>query len=191
MPFTINGTTGLTFNDTTTQSGGLNLINNTGAGADLTLQMGQTAYVNISGQTSVPLRIATSANQIYELNYVATAATLTTNIMYLLINNANGSPHNTFQTYTNSAGTTAGNFLSADTSLRMSIGGTAYNFSAKLFTQPFQKCALVMGRDSSAATGFGYMIQSTSTDTSTAWTSLGTLTCATAFSGIAYIRRIG
>jgi hypothetical protein len=193
MAVTINGTSGITFPNASTQTAGADLIANTGASSDITLNMGQTAYVTFTSSTSIPLRIATATNQVYEINIIS-SGTAAGNLAFLLINNATGSVHNTFQILapsTPASGSAGYNFLTSDTSFRVSVGGTLLFANATAFTTTANKSIIISGRDTTASVGYGYTIESTSTDTTTAWTSLGTITCSTALTGTVWIRRIG
>ena len=182
----------LTFPDGSSQTGGPNLINNTGSSSDITLNVGQSAYVTFTSSTSFPLHVATATNQIYEINVVSTG-TSASNLATLIPNNSSSWAYNTFQTYATSSpsvGNANFNFITTDTALRLSIGGTLLFANANIFTTTTNKAILVQGRDTSATIGYGYTAQSSTTDTTTVWTSLGTIASATALTGTVWIRRL-
>ena len=182
----------LTFPDGSSQTGGPNLINNTGASSDITLNVGQSAYVTFTSSTSFPLRVATATNQIYEINVVSTG-TSAGNLATLIPNNSSSWAYNTFQVYSQStptAGTANYNFITTDTYLRLSVGGTLLFATAKIFTTTTNKAIIVQGRDTSASVGYGYTIESSTTDTTTVWSSLGTISSLTALTGTVWVRRL-
>jgi hypothetical protein len=183
----------LTFPNGSAQTAGADLINNTGASSDITLNMGQTAYVTFTSSTSIPLRIATQNNQIYEINICSTG-TSGANQAGLTPNNSSSWAYSTFQTYATSSpasGNANFNFVSSDTSFRLSIAGTLLNGSYKVFTSTIFKSLIGQGRDTTATTGYGYSLEINSNDTTTAWTSLGTIGGGTPLTGTVWIRRIG
>ena len=67
-----------------------NVINNTSAVSDITLAVGQKAYITVSGATSIPLHIATAGatGELYEITLAGTAAIVAQgNSSYLNANN--------------------------------------------------------------------------------------------------------
>lgn len=193
MPLVLNGTSGLTYNDSTTQVGGIDLINNTGAGADRSLSMGQTAYVDFTNSTSIPLRIATSNGQVYEL-LIYNNGGVSTNQPFLLPNNSSSWNVNFFQIYAPSnaaSGNASFNFLGETNGFRLTVGGTLLWNSTKVFTNTTYKSTISHGRETNLSVGYQAIITANLTDTTTAYTSLGTISCATAMTGRVYIKRIG
>lgn len=64
------------------------MINNTGAVSDIALNIGQSAYIDVVASASVPLHIATGDNQKYDIEYLLQGtATGTTGYAVLLPNN--------------------------------------------------------------------------------------------------------
>lgn len=185
-----------------TTAGALNnlnaIIDNTGAGADITLAIGQKAIVTFSAATSVALHIATGDNQLYRIIISASGNTGSTGHAFL-------NPNNT--TFTNffrndglvaSAGSSSvisiysnAPFLAYDTDIRgsealVSTKTTSKWVSFKSYgytgTALYQSNGSSHWQNAASSEGVG--------DTTTAWTSLGTLSFPIAATGVAIVERI-
>jgi hypothetical protein len=173
-------------------------INNTGAASDIALSVGQSAYVDFSAATSVPLHIACGDKQSYEMEMRCVGNTGSTSGTTL---NPNNTTHTNFfvwgQVYNLSTAPEAnGGFLNGFT-----IAGSDIRYR-KLFisTTTISKTVISTGysylssSQGPAADTIGSSWQAsansnTISDTTTAWTSLGTIAFPVAATGRLVIRR--
>ena len=175
-------------------------VNLTSASSDYALSVGETAYLTFSGATSVPLHIAT-AQGVYELSVVGDTTVSPSAGAIALVPNAGGFSGTTFFCpclYTTSSlsagasgsetpqayqfvgtGFTIGNYLNIQSESKIntftkakSVKTSQYGIESDGVTMQYQE-------------SMGYW-----KDTSTAWTSLGTVTFAFAQSGTITIKRI-
>jgi hypothetical protein len=177
-----------------------NLINNTGAASDLSLQVGQAAYIDVSAASSVPLHIATGDNQSYEIDLLVTPDSVVTTPTLLLPNNA---------TYTNFFGFTSvyGSQQGAGTAGATAAGTNGFalvpqgatNTKCFVSTKTYAKGVHSLGASHTTSnylvtwSTFSMWMATASSfvahDTTTPWTSLGTLTFPTTVTGRIIIRR--
>ena len=169
------------------------ITDNSGASSDLLLNAGDIAYVNFTSQTSVPLHIQTVEGY-YEIEVMMdTSGTSYSsgNWIQLKPNNANLSSGDILTQWNridNGAETTGANA----TGLNFYFGGyDPIRAHAEISTITKSKSvqSLFFGRDS-ATTIQSWREQFYWKDTTTAWTSLGTLALGGAQSGKVIIRRI-
>lgn len=178
----------------------LPIINNTGAASDITLAIGQICYIDIVAATSCALHVATGDHQKYELlgEYQGTGSTASPGIL---------TPNNT--TYTNffigdvsviQSGTTGGSSAYYNGFL-FSYAGAPVGVFARISTATQSKTLLGISSNVNSTGPVSYASyisakwlatasSSITTDTTTAWTSLGTLTFPVATTGRTYVRRI-
>lgn len=207
MSVTINGTSGITYPDASLQNSANEFvnyftpINNSSAVTDLSLGVGQTAYIDVSAVTSVALYIATSNNQIYEITCTLSGATVSAGNTIL-------SPNNT--SYTNFFFTTGVDYASTGTGgqgaysngfiLAYTIGPR--HITAKCMTSTISKYVQSHAHGvnttpvSYGGTGNSSWLSVASTSTSaldstTLWTSLGTITFPVANTGRIWVKRLG
>jgi hypothetical protein len=163
-------------------------------GADINLGIGQSAIYNISAVTSLLLRIATAPQQQYEINInptfiagVATAGstTLSMNNTTLGTNWPAWFNQGNVTAGTSSSGTIAGGVLTLTGG-----GSTPRQIIARCMTNTNGKSFQSNYASSSNTANFVGYIQSACQDTTTAWTSLGTITFVSAASGDIVVRRI-
>ncbi|HQT65349.1 MAG TPA: hypothetical protein PLO16_12635 [Acidocella sp.] len=160
-------------------------INNTSASSDLALSVGQSAYINVTAATSVPLHIATGDNQLYELTMQLSMPTSAT------VQNTSLSPNNTgyssaifYQMLAASGGATNAayainsNFELSD----VAFGFAKYTISTKIISK------IILG-NMQYYNGIRSM-QSTWNDTTTAWTSLGTINFPFSATGQIVVKRV-
>jgi len=175
-------------------------INNTGAVSDITLALGQQAYIDVTASTSVPLHIATADNQVYEVE--------------MLMQGNTGSAGNTVLNPNNSTYT---NFFigNGNASSNSSTSGYAIYTSGFLiaYAQDVRHALFHASTKTISKSVIGsaegintvpqtYSIQGSShwqsvassggsaSDTTTLWTSLGTVAFPVAATGRIIIRRI-
>lgn len=164
-------------------------IDNTGAVSDLSLGVGQTAYVVFGPATSIPLHIACGDNQIYEIKFACGAAGNSTNNLIL-------NPNNT--TYTNAFTRDYGSLVSngtlasgvtTESFYSLTTDGVPYEIQATVWTKTNLKRVISSGRDTNTTNGSVFMHGSEWNDTTTVHSSVGTLTCATLLTGRVDITR--
>ena len=174
-----------------------NMINNTGASSDITLQVGQVAYIDVAAATTVPLHIATGDNQQYEISFAFTGVNYSPSGGSLLLPN-NASITNMFEEQViQSFGATAQGTSAYNNGFMLSNGQTR-NVVARVYTST--ACKTVISYGTTLAQGMIYSNQICSVwlstasslltqDTTTLWASLGTLTFSIAVTGRITIRR--
>lgn len=180
--------------DTTFQQ----LVNNTGASSDVSLAVGQLSYVDVSAATSVPLKIATGDNQEYEISVLAAGGTGVTANLTL-------SPNNT--TYTNffrtdgwiTSGGASSYIAAFYNNFIIGYNVDAKRALARVSTKLTSKSVIFESVGYTGATSYWAKGATTwqatasntaAADSTTAWTSLGTITFPVAATGRIYIRRL-
>ena len=162
----------------------------TNATSDYNLQVGEEAIINFTNYTSVPLKIATNENMLYEIYILFEIMYNTSNYMYLMPNNTTYSSsfsHSSYywnnygqggwQYYTYSDSTfrifahTQHCFIILDTKRRILRGFCSYE------SNPLQHI------------GYGIFTSKWHSNLN-AWSSLGTLTLPTSMSGYILVRRL-
>jgi hypothetical protein len=180
------------------QLGQLAPVNNTGASSDLSLSIGQSAYIDFSAVASVPLHIACGDNQSYEMEVRCIGNTGSTSGTTL---NPNNATHTNFfvwgQVFNLSTSPSAnGGFLSG-----FIIAGSDIRYR-KLFisTTTISKTVISTGYsylsssqglsvDSMGSSWQAAANSNTVSDTTTPWTSLGTVTFPVPATGRIIVRR--
>jgi hypothetical protein len=161
------------------------------AGADVTLGIGQTAIYDVTAATSIPLRIATANNQLYQLSIMPTygaSATVGVNCVLLQNNAVLGASSIVFQTnYSNNTTVIA----TSTTSTTYSLGFTnsLLGVEADISTKTVSKRVFSRHMARSDAAVFSGISHSINTDTTTVWSSLGTITC-NAITGRIVVKRV-
>jgi hypothetical protein len=181
------------------------LVNNTGASSDITLAIGQLAYVDVSAATTAALKITTGDNQLYEMTLIMNAATGSAGVTILKPNNATNTnffiSHTIQEVGTVGAGSAGVGAVQQYRDGFVLSDGIEVGFcSAKISTKTTSKRTTYVneGTQSNAASGFttgsskwvATASTQTTPDTTTAWTSLGTVTFPVAATGRIYIRRL-
>lgn len=187
-------------------TGNHSIVNNTGAVSDVSLLVGQTAYLTYTSATSVPLHITTGGTSgvLFEIYMINVNPALTTTLGSVSLN-----PNNT--TYTNFIYSSA---LYGDTTVAANIASWVSTFilnpsgngAVLLLTGTISTTSgakstqsRVMGAPSTSggtitSVSSSVWVTTASTyggfDTSVAWTSLGTLVFGEALTGTVYIRRL-
>jgi hypothetical protein len=173
-------------------------INNTGASSDITLAVGQLAYVDVSAATTAALKIATGNNQEYEIRLSMQGNTGSAGNCFLNPNN------NTFANFFRadgpvasggSGGVIGGNFNSFILAYQQDTKRAVATASTATLSKTVEHRAWGYTGStsfySSGATGWMAAANGfTAGDTTTAWTSLGTVTFPVAATGRISIRRL-
>ena len=164
------------------------------SGADIALGIGQSTVYTVTAATSLLLRIATGDNQRYELvqlpdsvgavGVTSTAAILQPNnantaagaIIYELMQAAEAGPNTTAQKNTNN-------------SFIFDSGGSPYQVMAYVSTRTKTKTLMSFTQNCSSTQNLGSVNFNRWSDTSTAWTSLGTLNWVNAWTGLLQVTR--
>lgn len=180
--------------------GNQSLINNGSASTDTTLLIGQTAYIDYTSQTSLALKIATGDNQAYELTIMASGNSTAASTPPFL------NPNNTTYTnffianfiYTNS-GTLSGAALYYS-ALPIAYNGDVKQSKCFISTKTTSKTVAFQSTTSNSTTGAWYATgeaawvatasTQTPSDSSVAWTSLGTISFPVASTGRVLIKRV-
>lgn len=170
---------------------GGNVVDLTTATADYPLAIGETATLAYTSATSVPLRVATEEGE-YRLTLMgdSTVSPTSNNFVYLSANNSN-QPIVGTATQLGITTIASNNFATSTTAIQM--GASVMRLADfKFFTHTESKSFL--GDSVYQYYGQGYNYKDTYAgiwnDTTTAWTSLGTITFPQAQSGKIVIRRI-
>jgi hypothetical protein len=166
----------------------------TNASSDYNLQVGQLAYISFSNATSVPLHIATSSGTSYEL-YLASSNNMGTSGATaggILLNPNNTTYSSAFLTrgvYVSSSGSASGTAVSYSS---FYIGFGLSHLYAKITNITTAKTVVtnfVNWGDSNDIATIDIFANSWN-DTTTAWTSLGTITFPQSTSGYVLVRRL-
>jgi len=167
-------------------NGYANPINLSSATADYLLPVGAVAYISFTNATSVPLHIATQNGTYYEMHLISNSASGSNSPVYLNPNNTSYSNAFTYLDYyigTSATGTTNTTY----SSFRIGTGVVATTVFISNYT------TLKTVRLIDIATGFGSTVANFATciwnDTTTSWTSLGTVIFPQATSGYILVRR--
>jgi len=167
-------------------SGYSNPINLSSATADYSLPVGAVAYISFTNATSVPLHISTSNGTYYEMHLVSNSSSGSNSPVYLNPNNTSYSNAFTYVEYwinTSTTGTTNTTY----SSFRIGNGVVATTVFISNYTT-FKNVRLM-----DVCTGFGSSEAnfgaSMWNDTTTSWTSLGTVIFPQATSGYILVRR--
>lgn len=176
------------------------VVNLTSATSDYALSVGETAYINFSSEASIPLNVATE-DGLYEIEiYTLLNASAIDATMRLLPNNiSSGTAFQSFVDYvdkqtTDSTGslTWAAYHINGDPAFRLwsASGRTKLEVSTFIEAKTIFEHSLAR-RVLNATTNIRPLTAYSSwNDTTTDWTSLGTITCSVAISGKIVIKRI-
>jgi hypothetical protein len=165
------------------------------SGADLSLGIGQSAKITASAATSIPLHIACGDGQIYEIDAVGTY-TLVADISVSILQPNNTTPTtNSFIVRQSSAiNSGAGSYNAggvADGGFRLAaVGASIEVCKATFFTSTLNKKSILNSGNSSSVNGCKSGISGTWQDTTTVWSSLGTVILPNAWTGTITVRRV-
>ena len=161
---------------------------------DRVLGVGQITQDSFTSATSMPLHIACGDGQIYEIEMVGTSTPAASGAdTLLLINNASMSGNFGFfyhQVYGAST-ITGGNTTSAATGFIIAPGCSPYYAKATVFTTTNLKSFLAESRGTETTNGLRqWRVMMDAPDTTTVWSSLGTIAQPNAWTGQVVCRRI-
>jgi len=159
-----------------------NPINLSSATADYSLQVGQVAYISFSSALSVPLYIATTNGTYYELNFYNMSGT--DSPTYLNPNNTAYSNAFSYMEYYVGPGNIAN-----DTATYSAFRIGWFNATSIVFISNFTTSKNTRNNDVNPypVDHFGACLWN---DTTTSWTSLGTITFPQATTGYVLVRRL-
>lgn len=180
------------FSDGTQILGGNVPFDNSAAVSDVALQVGSCCFVAFAAATSVPLHIACGDNQKYQFilhtDYITETAASGSNPQLNPNNTTYASAFSRQSIY--GSGATATAAFTTASGFAISFGSKPHTIVGIISTATISKTIDSWTRGSVNSAGYaGSEIQWWS-DTTTAWTSLGTLVFAYAYTGRAYIKRI-
>lgn len=164
-------------------------VNNTGAGADVTLGVGQAAYIDVSGATTVPLHVATGDNQLFDIRMTLQGGGNTASAVTFNPNNTTYAAAFGHQGYSSSStGATTTVNGSGESNFVIFTGDVNYCF-VTASTKTIAKIISMdcYGDDSNLQDKLNAGAQWS--NTTTAWTSLGTLNFPLGVTGRIWIRR--
>jgi hypothetical protein len=170
------------------------IVNLTNASSDYNLSVGQTAYISFSNATSFPLHIATSSGTYYEMDVAMSNSTGTSGASAnpVILNPNNTTYSNAFgyvEIYRNTGESSAGSTTSTYSAFRIgwaisSIRVYIINFTTNKHTKGFY---FQTGTSLTPTIDINTCCWN---DTTTAWTSLGTITFPQSSSGYILVRRL-
>jgi len=164
-----------------------NPINLTSATADYMLQPGEVAYISFTSATSVPLNIATSNGTYYEMHVVCSSTSGVLNSVLLNPNNTSYSNAFTYLEYWIGSNSSASD---TETWSAFRIGWSVP--TAIVFISNFTTFKNTKAHDICTGSGVTqiHFDGSLWNDTTTSWTSLGTITFPQQTSGYVLVRRL-
>jgi len=162
----------------------------TNATSDYLLQVGEEAYISFSNTTSVPLRIATNTNCIYEI-FLQFTVNLPNNNVFTYLNPNNTTYASSFShcsVFWNSLGDSyRTTYASLDNAFKI-YNQTPHTY---MILETFRRTIKGIVSYEFGDTGIGYGIFTSKwQDSTTAWVSLGTFTFPRAMSGVILVRRL-
>jgi len=194
VPLSANGVLDLSATYVKSNVYSLRRVDLTGATSDYLLQVGEEAYISFSNATSVPLRIATQSGTYYEMDVVVSnpigTSSGSSNPVYLNPNNTTYSNAFTYvEVYRNSGDSGVGTLVATYGAFRIgfaipSIKVYITNFTSHKSTKGFY---FQTGVSISPTVDINICCWN---DTTTAWTSLGTITFPQSTSGYILVRRL-
>lgn len=163
------------------------------SGADLSLGIGQSAKITVTNATSIPLHIACGDGQIYEMHLDGTYTSATAAADSIL--EPNNVAHATSFTIYELVGanSTAGAAVApnVDSGFRLDNNGASIESAVcTLFTSTLRKKVFTRSSNTSSTVAGNNIIHSRWQDTTTVWSSLGTITMPNAWTGEIIARRV-
>ena len=162
---------------------------------DRVLGIGQITQDSFASATSMPLHIACGDGQIYEIELNGTY-TPSTNAAVTLLQPNNAIPTtNSFKLYqiwgTDSTGVSASYIAtSADGGLRLDVSGGLFSDTAKVFTSTAAKSMIAHVAGATSTNNYSGEIRGYWNDTTTVWSSLGTIIMPNAWTGQIVVKRV-
>ena len=160
------------------------------SGADVALGVGQSTIYTVTAASTLLLRIATATNQRYEIDIMPNnAAAASISVCVLQPNNANTGAGAVTAESSQGQQNVAAAAGTASNSFTLSAGGTPYNVWAKIVTNTTGKHVLGIATNATPGTNFQAITGNYWSDTTTVWSSLGTIVFAAAITGIVQVTR--
>jgi len=162
---------------------------------DRVLGVGQITQDSFTSATSIPLHIACGDGQVYEIELNGTY-TPSANAAVTLLQPNNAVPttnsFNLYQVYGfNSTSVNSGYFAAfAEGGFRLSVSGGLFSGTAKVFTSTAAKSVIAHSAGATSTNNYNSEIREYWNDTTTVWSSLGTITTPNAWTGTVVVRRI-
>jgi len=165
-------------------------INNTGASVDVALGILQSAYVDVTAATTIPLHVATATDQIYEVFAINKNRTNAAPGFQLYPNNTNYGNVFTYREVYEAAAAAGGAGLSNQPPIVGVNAGQTFMVRGHISTATAGKMWQFTSQESSATTSYAGLACVEWQDTTTVWTSLGTFQTPNGWTGRVFIRRI-
>ena len=161
------------------------------SGADIPLAIGQAAIYDVSAVTTQVLRIASSDNQGFTLRVQPTfTANAAATAAFLQPNNANtGAGAVTRSQLNSNNGAAPTGAQTTENIFTLAAGGTVYWIHAEICTRTNGKTVDSRFKNTDATTHYVGIISGTWNDTTTPWSSLGTLNFGAALTGRIIVKR--
>ena len=160
------------------------------SGADIALGIGQSTVYTVTAATTLLLRIATSTNQVYTLDIMPTLTSGNAGGAQLQPNNAAAT--NIFYSQVNmlAPSTVSGNFSTATTIFNLSTGATSlHRLIANISTATNFKTVFSDYIGSTATSNQSGYMRNEWQDTTTVWSSLGTVVFNQTITALVRVRR--
>jgi hypothetical protein len=163
------------------------------SGADIALGIGQSTIYTVTAATSLLLRIATGDNQRYELTPMPDSiGTVGVNASAAVLqpNNANtGAGAVIYEAATAAEATAMTAVKNTANAFLIDGGGTPFSYITYVCTRTKSKTVISFSQGCSATQNLMTMVGSRWNDTTTAWTSLGTMAWVNAWTGLMQVTR--
>ncbi len=163
------------------------------ASSDIVLHVGERCYYGAANLTSLALHIATLTYQSYRLRFNVTG-TGTANATQLLINNTSYSgSFATTELLVSSSSSFVGSWAVSTNAININSTASGLTGQAEVVvnTTTDQKRGMAISYGYSGSTGYMGILMTTCSDTTTLWTSLGTISAAASnLNGIIEVERI-
>ena len=166
---------------------------NTFVAADASLNVGDTAIYDFVAQTSMALKLLTATDQMYEIDiFGAYTAVASGAVSILQVNNTNFAAGFTIRQIAAINGSAAGsNINNIDSGFRLEgTGASVLEAKYTVFTRTASKRLIGVGASTSTTTGTGSAIGIEMQDTTTVWTSLGTVIMPNSWTGRIRVKRV-
>lgn len=165
----------------------------TGTTTDVTLAVNQVVRFQVTNATSIPLHIACGDNQQFEISIVTDLLNANPSITpYLSPNNQIYSGVFTYREMYGTSVSAVGTALAGQPYMYLFVGGKPFENISRIFTSTAYKRAISIGAGSSTLNTYQGLMCSEWQDSSTLWSSLGTIAWGSgmALNGQVFVRRI-
>ena len=165
----------------------------TGTTTDVTLAVNQVVRFQVTNATSIPLHVACGDNQQFEVSIVTDLLNANPSITpYLSPNNQVYGSVFTYREVYGTSGAAGGTTLGSQPYMYLFVGAKPFENISRIFTSTAYKRAISIGAGSSTLTSYQGLMCSEWQDSSTVWSSLGTISWGSGMSlnGQVFVRRI-